>query len=523
MKLLKREISSKNGDGFVTVIAEEPEDMWHIYNLIAPGDHLRASTYRKVVREGTTGSTVSSRVRTTLTLEIEAIHFDPSTCAARVKGKNVEENQYVRMGAYHTIDLELNQKFTLRKPCWDAMYLERLQMATDVGARADLAALVMQEGLAHLCLITAHMTVLRAKIEQPIPRKRRGSSSQHDKSLLRFYDSVMQSILRHVDFGIIKAVVVASPGFVKDDFFRYMFDQAVKQDIKLLHENRAKFILVHSTSGHKRAVNEVLADPAIASRLADTKARGEVAALERFHKALNDDPDRAYYGLKHVERADAEDAVEELLVADSLFRSHDFRVRRRYVDLVESVRESGGTVHIFSSMHVSGEQLAQLTGIAAILRFPLPDIESDHDDDAGADDGSESANSSDEEDRDAAFALGIDDDLARPAPAEASGKGAAGGGAGAGAEAEVGAEAEEVEEAKGSPMRPEAAAAKATAAAAPASSAPAAAPAAATAAEGGKKKKKKKGKKKVPQRAPLEDEDEEYFEDYDDYGYDDFM
>ncbi len=30
---------------------------------------------------------------------------------------------------------------------------------------------------------------------------------------------------------------------------------------------------------------------------------------------------------------------------------------------------------IFSTMHVSGEQLAQLTGVAAILRFPMPEIE----------------------------------------------------------------------------------------------------------------------------------------------------
>jgi hypothetical protein len=34
-------------------------------------------------------------------------------------------------------------------------------------------------------------------------------------------------------------------------------------------------------------------------------------------------------------------------------------------------------VLIFSSMHVSGEQLSMLTGIAAILRFPLPDIENE--------------------------------------------------------------------------------------------------------------------------------------------------
>lgn len=35
----------------------------------------------------------------------------------------------------------------------------------------------------------------------------------------------------------------------------------------------------------------------------------------------------------------------------------------------------GGEVHVFSGMHASGEQLNQLTGIAAILRFPLPDLE----------------------------------------------------------------------------------------------------------------------------------------------------
>ena len=37
--------------------------------------------------------------------------------------------------------------------------------------------------------------------------------------------------------------------------------------------------------------------------------------------------------------------------------------------------EYGGDVKIFSSMHVSGEQLEQLTGICAILRFPMQELE----------------------------------------------------------------------------------------------------------------------------------------------------
>ena len=50
-----------------------------------------------------------------------------------------------------------------------------------------------------------------------------------------------------------------------------MFAEAVKQDIKVLFENKPKFLLIHSSSGHKHALKEVLADPAVSVRLADTK------------------------------------------------------------------------------------------------------------------------------------------------------------------------------------------------------------------------------------------------------------
>ncbi|CAF5134478.1 unnamed protein product, partial [Rotaria sp. Silwood1] len=65
----------------------------------------------------------------------------------------------------------------------------------------------------------------------------------------------------------------------------------------------------------------------------------------------------------------------DLLITDELFRNIDFTKRRRYVQLVDSVKESGGIVRLFSSMHASGERLGQLTGIAAILRFPMPDLD----------------------------------------------------------------------------------------------------------------------------------------------------
>ncbi|KAL7680898.1 putative 50S ribosomal protein L30e [Plasmopara halstedii] len=386
MKLLKKQISEKDSAGFVILRAEEPEDMWHIYNLIHVSDLVKTTTIRKVVKEGVTGSTSSQRVRMTLQIEVEQVNFDPALCVLRIKGKNIMESQHVRLGAYHTLDLEMNRDFTLTKNCWDVMSLERINIACDVTKQAELAAVVMQSGLAHLCLIKGDMTVIRARIEISVPKKRPGNSA-HAKGIERFYENIVRSIRQHIDFKLVKCVILASPGFVKDNFYKFMLEHAVRHDDKIILENKQKFVLCHSSSGHKHALDEVLSDPSIQSHVADTKAVEDVKCLEQFFNMLHIDQDRAYYGYKHVIRANSNMAIETLMISDALFRSQDIATRRKYVEIVESVRDNGGTVRLFSSMHVSGEKLGQVSGIAAILRFPMPEIdEEDQNDDSEGED-----------------------------------------------------------------------------------------------------------------------------------------
>lgn len=76
---------------------------------------------------------------------------------------------------YDTLNLLQNMSVT------GYIYLLILEMACDPTQHADLAAVIMQEGLANVCLITSNMTIVRAKIETNIPRKRKGSCTQHDK------------------------------------------------------------------------------------------------------------------------------------------------------------------------------------------------------------------------------------------------------------------------------------------------------------------------------------------------------
>lgn len=53
--------------------------------------------------ESATGSSNSYRVRTTLTICVEGIDFDTQACVLRLKGRNVEENKYVKVNQFRII------------------------------------------------------------------------------------------------------------------------------------------------------------------------------------------------------------------------------------------------------------------------------------------------------------------------------------------------------------------------------------------------------------------------------------
>ena len=69
-----------------------------------------------------------------------------------------------------------------------------------------------------------------------------------------------------------------------------------------------------------------------------------------------------------------------LLISDKLFRAQEVEVRRRWVGLVDRVRDQeGGEVRVLSSAHDSGRRLEELGGVAAILTFPIEEMEEDED------------------------------------------------------------------------------------------------------------------------------------------------
>ena len=59
----------------------------------------------------------------TLELEIDQVDFDPAAATLRLKGVNRAESQHVKLGASHTLSLELNRDLSIIKEEWDRFEL----------------------------------------------------------------------------------------------------------------------------------------------------------------------------------------------------------------------------------------------------------------------------------------------------------------------------------------------------------------------------------------------------------------
>lgn len=366
MKLIKR-YSDDSGESIVLQL-EEDEDIWHLYNLVVPGDRIKGTTTRKIAIERAGGVQVDSERKTfTITLLIEKADYDAASASIRYAGKNVGESDFIRMGQHHTMTVTVGDSVTITKENWDSASRDTLQEALDVSRRASVVVCLIDAGVCNMYMLTSVLMKDLAKVIVHVP-KRKAASSGHDKAMQKFFDQTARTVQSHIRFDVATCVVLAGPGFVKDDFLKFLLAKPDMQQYSKM------FIVAHTSGAYKHCIKELLEDPAVKQRIQSTSASAHAACLSQFYTTLKEDPDKACYGPGAVCTAAQMGAIAELMITDKLVRTATVIKRREYVAACDMVKANGGIVHVVSEQHVTGEQLTQLSGIAALLRYPCPEL-----------------------------------------------------------------------------------------------------------------------------------------------------
>lgn len=428
MRILSK-VLERDGSGTVSVIPDCDEDLYHLYNLIQPEDLVSASTVRRIQSESSTGSIESHRMRLQLTLSVTKIDFEmaagsamssavststeplsesdtsspastpmsslvlgeagstPSLSGAsqgqptlHISGRVAVENNHVRTGSFHTLDIELNRKVSITKEQWDQHHLDILEESGNAGSTAEVGAIILGEGRAIVCLLTNNMTIIKQRIQVSLPRKRAGAgygvaqqSTGTTKLTDRFYTQVYDAVIKLLSLPEMRVVLLASPGFWRDNMYDYLLSEATKRSDKILmgNEGKRKLLKVHCATPHVHSLMEVLKSPEVAAQLQNTKFTRENQLMDQFLRKLATSEQFAWYGERQILMAADRGAIGTLLLSDAFLRNVHPTIRKRWLELCDQVKSFGGSVVIFSSLHESGRQLNGLGGVAALLTYPL--------------------------------------------------------------------------------------------------------------------------------------------------------
>ena len=124
-------LDSDKKKGEYTLKIENLDDLWHLYNILAPEDQIRGRTLRRMKKQEDEQKKSDSgeRVPVILTINVEKFQFHPFTNRLRITGTIIEGPEDVTLWSHHTFNIEVNSEFSITKTNWESFNLKRLEEA----------------------------------------------------------------------------------------------------------------------------------------------------------------------------------------------------------------------------------------------------------------------------------------------------------------------------------------------------------------------------------------------------------
>ncbi len=351
-------LEEKPKEGIVKVKAETLDDLWHLYHVIDPGDVVYAKTLRKQAqRSDSLRAEKVEVIPVYLGVKAEKINFHKFANQVRVTGPIVyASREDVPLGKYHTITIEEGTVVTIQKPRWKEHHIERLKEAIEASKRAKVMIVVIDEGEADIALVREYGVEMVASIRRNLGGKRYNTDRESEEK--KFFHDLAKTMAELMEREKIEKAIVAGPGFVKEDFHKFLKEN---------YPELAKKVVIEDTSVTGRTgIYEVIKRGTVDRVYHENRVAKEVQLVEKVLEHIARNTGLATYGLREVEEAVNYGAVETLLVLDELLKGEH---RERIEELMDAVRYSRGEVVIVSSEHEGGEKLKALGGLAALLRF----------------------------------------------------------------------------------------------------------------------------------------------------------
>lgn len=333
----------------IKIVPETLDDLWHLERVIEKGDWVSGGTDRKI--KGEDGKE-TMRVKLFVQLEAEKVEFQESTGNLRVNGIILEckPPEFLDLKAHQSIDVQTGKPIEIVKKIWGRHHIERLEKAKKATHKNPVLIVVMDDESATFAFLKEFKLEMRGTINAGRHGKMFDGEDNSENNYLK-------QILEKIQEYNPENSVIAGPGFTKDKLKKFLLGKKLKG--KIFYEG--------CNSVGVTGLNELLRTGILDKIAEETQISKETKLVEKLFEHLGKNDKLAVYGIKEAENAVNMRAVSELLVLDKVLLSR----RDEIEELMKSAENAKANVNIISSEHEAGKKLESVTGVAALLRFPV--------------------------------------------------------------------------------------------------------------------------------------------------------
>ncbi|OQS54870.1 dom34 [Ecytonucleospora hepatopenaei] len=340
MIIYKNETKDSNSHGKIALCTTNTEDCFCISQILQENDKINSKTTRKVSFDG--GKT-QKKIKISLEIQLESFSADLEHGILYLKGKVSKENEFVSLGSYHTLNIEIEQKFTIEKNNWTSFELKLLKDATKISP--EVLFLIFYENTCNFMSFGNSQNKVISKCD--VNKKN--------------FKPILNTLLLHINNY--KTNVVVSCFKTAEQFCVYAYKQ-----------NKIELNFIQLSSDLKNApaskiVSKVILNPAYKEIFANCKYYKDILECKKYLNKIKEGNEKTFLGFKELKEAFDYGAIENLFITDILYRPSSLEKRKVIERLINEALSFRAKIFVVPVENEVGEELDKLGGIAGTLSF----------------------------------------------------------------------------------------------------------------------------------------------------------
>ncbi|MCL4365391.1 MAG: mRNA surveillance protein pelota [Candidatus Marsarchaeota archaeon] len=336
-----RVIRFNNVSSFLKVEPQSIEDLYVLAIIISKNDVVESRTTRRFrPNEGDIGEQKDVLVRIT----VERSEIDKNAGRLRLSGKIVsgKPEEFVTLGSYHTLNIAAGDVIDVHKGEWKDYILKRIRQAVIDSKRPRLGIIVLDDEKALVAYIKGYGIEIVSELYSRLSKRMKMKDFERQR------EEYFKSVIAAANNLSVDIVVIAGPGFTKDDIRKYVSDMGI--------EIKKRLVYAPASDAERSGIREVMQSDTVSKVLENEHVRREFEYMNRLMIGIR--TGSSFYGIDGIRKHLDKHVISAILVNDDIINDGQIK------ELLDNADKLGIHIEIFNSQDDAGIQLKNFKGIA---------------------------------------------------------------------------------------------------------------------------------------------------------------